>query len=54
MLGIGLFVLLWVVLGSLEVGQIARLLLSLCIPPAVIAAIVGAYFLLVQPGGRKR
>jgi hypothetical protein len=49
-LGIALFAGLWVVLGSQGVDQTARLLLSLCIPPAIIAALLGAYFLLAQPG----
>lgn len=49
-LGITLFVALWMVLGGQGVDQAARLLLSLCIPPAVIAALLGGYFLLVQPG----
>jgi hypothetical protein len=49
-LGIALFAGLWVVLGSQGVDQAARLLLSLCIPPAIIAALLGAYFLLAQPG----
>ncbi len=45
-LGIGLFIGLWIVLGSMGVGNAARLLVSLCIPPAVIALIMGGYILL--------
>ena len=45
--GIALFIALWIALAGLD--QFARLMLSLCIPPALIAAIVGGYLLLVQP-----
>ncbi len=40
-----LFVLLWVILGSAGVQQFQRLILSLCVPPAVIALLLGGYFL---------
>ncbi len=53
-LGITLFIALWAALGSQGVDQTARLLLSLCIPPAVIAAALGGYFLLAQPGPKDR
>lgn len=53
-LGIALFIALWTILGSQGADQAARLLLSLCIPPAVIAALLGAYFLLAQPGRKDR
>lgn len=42
-LGIGLFLLLYVGLGSAEVQGAPRLLGALCTPPAVIALIVGSY-----------
>jgi hypothetical protein len=45
-LGIGLFIGLWVIMGSMGVSNAARLLVSLCIPPAIIALIIGAYVLL--------
>lgn len=45
--GIVLFIVLWVALASVE--SFARLMLSLCIPPGLMAAIVGGYLLLVQP-----
>ena len=48
-LGIALFAVLWTLLGSQGVNQAARLLLSLCIPPAVIAAVLGVYLLLTRP-----
>jgi hypothetical protein len=47
--GIGMFGLLWVVLGSLGASDFARVVLSICIPPILMAAGVGAYFLLVRP-----
>ncbi len=42
-LGIGLFLLLYVGLESADMANPGRLLISLCTPPLVIAAIVGAY-----------
>jgi hypothetical protein len=49
--GILLFIVLWIILGNAGVDPFARLLLSLCIPPALMAALVGGYFLMVQPRG---
>jgi lipopolysaccharide export LptBFGC system permease protein LptF len=46
--GVLLFILLWIVLGSTGMTQFPRLLLALCIPPALIAAVVGIYFLRMQ------
>ena len=43
--GIILFVVFWVVLGQLGVTSLARLLVSLCLPPAVIGGIIAAYAL---------
>ncbi len=40
-----LFVLLWIVLGGVGLSNIARILLSLCIPPAILAALMGIYIL---------
>jgi lipopolysaccharide export LptBFGC system permease protein LptF len=48
--GIGLFIALWVILGSMGVSNAARLLVSLCIPPAIIALILGGYILLRPKG----
>lgn len=45
--GIVLFFVLWIALAGVD--QFARLMLSLCIPPGLMAAIVGGYLLLVQP-----
>lgn len=46
--GIILFIVLWVVLGQLGATTVARLLISLCLPPAVIAGIIGVYVLVVR------
>jgi len=43
--GVGLFVLIWVVLGSAGVDNFARLMVALCVPPALIALGVGLFFL---------
>jgi|FLYN01.1.fsa_nt_gi hypothetical protein len=47
--GVALFVTLWLVLGSVGVEQIPRLLISLCLPPAIMAGVLGGYMLLVRP-----
>ena len=44
-----LFVILWVVLSGTSLSLIARILLSLCIPPALLAALMGAYLLVIRP-----
>ncbi|MCZ2099622.1 MAG: hypothetical protein LC121_25825 [Anaerolineae bacterium] len=44
-----LFVVFWVVFGNLGVTQFARLFLALCLPPGIIAAIVGGYVLIARP-----
>lgn len=48
-LGIILFVVFWLVFGQLGLTQFARLFLSLCLPPAIIAALVGGYVLIARP-----
>ncbi len=47
--GIILFVILWVVLGGIDLSPIARMLLSLCIPPGLLAALMGLYLLVIRP-----
>jgi len=47
--GIVLFVVLWLVLGSVGVDHIPRLLVSLCLPPALMAGAIGGYMLLARP-----
>ena len=48
-LAIVLFIVLWVVLGSFKLDTMPRLFASLCIPPTVLAAIIGAYILIRKP-----
>lgn len=48
-LGVALFIVLWNFLGSQGVDQVTRLLFSLCLPPAVIATVLGVYLLLSRP-----
>ncbi len=52
-LGIALFIILWVVLGQAGFETPARLFAALCIPPAVIAALMGVYILFVRPNQNK-
>ncbi|MCB9452639.1 MAG: hypothetical protein H6672_14470 [Anaerolineaceae bacterium] len=44
--GIILFVLLWVLLSQTNLDAIARLMIAFCIPPALMAGGVGVYMLL--------
>lgn len=44
--GIVLFFVLYIVLGNMGVDALARVIVALCVPPAVMASIVGGYFLL--------
>jgi hypothetical protein len=45
--GIGLFVLIWNAFSGLS--DFPRLFAAICIPPAVIAAMLGVYMLVVRP-----
>jgi lipopolysaccharide export LptBFGC system permease protein LptF len=44
-----LFIVLWVILGSAGVSNTQRLFISLCVPPAFLAAGVGAFVLFRRP-----
>jgi lipopolysaccharide export LptBFGC system permease protein LptF len=46
--GVVLFVILWVVFGQMGVASLARLVVSLCLPPLVIAGLIGVYVLLMK------
>lgn len=46
--GIGLFILLWVVMGNAGLDTFARLIIAICVPPALIALAVGVYFLVTR------
>ncbi len=48
-LAIVLFIVLWVVLGSFKMDAMPRLFASLCIPPAILAAVMGIYILTRKP-----
>jgi len=48
-LAIVLFVVLWFGLGSLKLDTMPRLFASLCIPPAIIAGLIGVYILIRRP-----
>ncbi len=43
--GIALFIVLWIVLGQAGLEAVPRLIASMCIPPGVIAVILGMYVL---------
>jgi lipopolysaccharide export LptBFGC system permease protein LptF len=47
--GVGLFILVWNLLGRAEVADLPRLFAAMCVPPAGIAAILGIYLLIFQP-----
>lgn len=50
--GVILFVILWVVFGQMGVTSLARLVVSLCLPPLMIAGIIAVYVLMGR--GRSR
>jgi hypothetical protein len=47
--GIVLFVVLYGVLGNMGIQASMRILIALCIPPAIMALLIGGYFLLFRP-----
>jgi hypothetical protein len=47
--GVVLFVVIWSLLDSAGLEQIPRLLISLCLPPAIVAGLIGGYMLLARP-----
>jgi hypothetical protein len=50
-IGIALFFGLWVVLGTIGfVSSFARVVLSVCLPPIILATAFGMYYLVVRPG----
>lgn len=51
--GVILFLVLWVTLGNAGVDAFARLIVSMCVPPGLIAALVGGYFLIARPGSKN-
>ncbi len=51
LLGIGLFVALWLGLGAAGLAGAPRLFVAMCVPPAIVAVIVGVYFLVFRARG---
>jgi len=49
--GVALFVVIWLLLENAGLEQIPRLLISLCLPPAIMAGLIGGYMLLARPRG---
>lgn len=49
LLAIILFGILWVVLGSFKIDAMPKLFASLCIPPIILASIMGIYILTRKP-----
>jgi len=47
--GIGSFIGLWILLGEAGFSDVPRLFASMCIPPALIAGIIGVYILVFNP-----
>ncbi|GEM_PF-487011 len=52
-LGILLFVGIWLVTGSTDLDAFPRLIIALCVPPSIIAIIMGVYVLVVRPGSSE-
>ncbi len=49
-----LFAILWKVFEQLGMDYLPRLFASVCIPPAVIAGLIGAYVLLIRPASKPK
>lgn len=50
-LAIGLFFALWIFTGSAGVEPFPRLVISICVPPIILAVLAGVYLLVVRPSG---
>lgn len=53
-LGVGAFIGMWILLDQAGMADFPRLITALCIPPALIALIIGLYMLIVQPDSRRK
>jgi len=42
---IGLFIVLWAILGEIGLSDFPRIVASVCVPPTVLAFLFGIYFL---------
>lgn len=49
--GIALFFVIYIALANNE--PVVRLFVAMCVPPAIIAAIIGVYVLVARPGSPK-
>jgi hypothetical protein len=49
LLAIVLFGVLWVVLGTFKMDAMPKLFVSLCVPPIILAGIMGVYILTRKP-----
>ncbi len=47
-LGVLMFALIWIAMGSAGVANVPRLFTSMCIPPAIIGVLVGGYWMFVR------
>jgi len=50
-LAIALFAGLWFGLGTTSLDVFPRLVISICVPPAIMAALLGGYILVKRPSG---
>ncbi|MDZ4670202.1 MAG: hypothetical protein SH821_04985 [Phototrophicales bacterium] len=46
---IGLFILLWVILGNMGMSDFPRIIASVCVPPTLLSLLFGIYFLTSRP-----
>jgi hypothetical protein len=46
-----IFGLLWIGLGAVGAAPLARLALSVCVPPTLMAVVIGVIYLARTPGG---
>ena len=46
--GIGVFLGMWVLLGEAGMADFPRMIMSFCLPPALIAAIIGLFMLFTR------
>lgn len=50
-IGIGLFFGMWVLMGSLGATPFARVVVSVCLPPVLLAAGIGVYLVVTRTTG---
>lgn len=53
-LAVALFAGLWLGLGAAGLDVFPRLVISICVPPAIMAALLGGYILVRRPSGIDR